>query len=325
MIKIYSTNLLVQDRDGSMRSFDLDELREKLAQAFRSNGISDQWLPEHFALMLEEKIRSGNAAGESLDSDALQTLLANVLVATGYGEVAVAFGQLTDSEQSLVPGEMQPWEHAKLTAMLARTLPLAENQLQDLSRESLTALKKLGFVCASEAFMRELAVHILHFRRSPGNAPAGKKPRRPAGTEFISADAWTHLASETSQLLIKRNVLRLLPLSDIFPTARLEMHLQALRPVSQDWQPEECLLPQLPEICREILLLLQRMREHIRQTWPRIENPGAHVIFPAYRDFFQQQLPGWTKRRQTTLRQKVTLLLEEQLQQQDFELLLSFR
>lgn len=109
MIKIYSTSLLVQHHDGSLQSFDLDKLREKLTQAFRSNGISDPWLPEHFSLMLEEKIRSGNAAGEDLDSDALQALLANVLVATGYGEVAVSFGQLTDSDQSLVPGEMQPW------------------------------------------------------------------------------------------------------------------------------------------------------------------------------------------------------------------------
>jgi len=326
MIKIYSANLLIKDSDGSNQSFDLDNLREKLTQAFRCNGIADKWLPEHFALMLEEKIRASNAAGDELCADELQILLSNVLVATGYGEVAVAFGQLTDSGQSLVPGEMQPWEHDKLSEMLARTLPLAKNQLQDLSRESLAALHKLGFVSASETFMRELAVHILHFRSLPADISKNYSPRHHQKTEFIAADAWEQLASKAGQLLLKRNIIRLLPLSDIFPTARLEIRLQALVPLSADWQPEECLLPQLPGICQEILLLLNRMRQYIRQTWPRIENPGAHVILPAYQEFFRKQLPGWKKRRQTTLRQKMTALLEANLlKQQDFELLISFR
>ncbi len=326
MIKIYSANLLVQDINGNNQSFDLDNLKEKLTQAFRYNGIADKWLPEHFALMLEEKIRTSNAAGDELCSADLQILLSNVLVATGYGEVAVALGQLTDFGQSLVPGEMQSWRHDTLSEMLARTLPLAENQLHDLSRESLAALHKLGFVSASEAFVRELAVHILHFRSQSADPSKADSQHPHLQTEFIAADAWEHLASETGQLLLKRNVIRLLPLSDIFPTARLEMRLHALVPLSADWQPEECLLPQLPGICQEMLQLLLRMREHIRQTWPRIENPGAHVIFPAYQDFFRQQLPGWKKRRQTILRQKVTALLKKNLlQQQDFELLVTFR
>jgi len=328
MIKLCATNLLVQQDDGSIQSFDVDELREKLSLAFRKNGISDAWLPEHFALMLEEKIRFDNAAGESLRAVDLQSLLLNVLVATGYGGVAVDFGQLIESAPSLVPGEMQSWKQEQLSEMLSRTLPLTENQLQELCRESLKALAKLGFASASAAFMRELAVHLLHFRdaaEAPGSAEVATRCRSTAGTEFIAAEAWEHLASAAGQLLLKRKVLRFLPLSDIFPTARLEVHLLALLPLSQDWQPEECLLPQLPGICQEILQLLAQMRQQIRQTWPRIENPGAHVIFPAYREFFQIHPRGWGKRRQGSLRRKVTGLLEEQLQTRDFELLVSFR
>jgi hypothetical protein len=324
MIQFGAASLFVIDASGNEQSYDLDALQDRLSVAFQQQGIQESWLAENLVLTLEEKIRSSNENGVRLSEQELEQILVNVLVATGYREVATEYLRINLREVMLLPEGMRGWDVESLRRMLASSLPLSYGQLEDLSRDSLRALQRLGFGEVSETFMRELAIHVLHYRKTSEEL----KQLRPAArkTQFITADAWLDVASEKARELIEQQILLPLPLSDIFPAARVEFNLQAFACWKGEWSPELALLPALPELSLEVVALLGRMRKYIIQNWPRISNPSAHLILPDFQQYFLREIPNLKKKQRLALRDMVKEELEKQvLPRTDYELLLSFR
>ena len=324
MIQFGTASLFIIDASGTEQSYDLDALRDRLSIAFQQQGIQETWLPENLVLTIEEKIRSSNEGGSRLTEEAIEQILVNVLIATGYREVATEYLRLNLREIVLLPQGMRSWDVEAVQQMLSSSLPLSYRQLEEVSRDCLKALHRLGFSEVSEAFLRELAIHVLHYRKNPEliaqQRPAARK------TQFIPAEAWLEVASDQARELIEQQILLPLPLSDIFPAARVEFRLHAFALWKGDLSPELTLLPALPEISHEVLVLLKRMREYIMQNWPRISNPSAHLILPDFQQFFLQEIPDLKKRQRLVLRDRVKEELEKQvLPQTDYELLLSFR
>lgn len=324
MIQFGTANLFVVDASGIEQSYDLDALRERLMAAFQKHGIHENWLAENLVLTIEEKIRSSNESGTRLTDEALEQVLMNVLIATGYQEVATEYLRLNQREVIFLPEGMRSWDVEAVRRMLNSSLPLSYSQLEEVSNDSLKALQRLGFAEVSETFMRELAIHVLHYRKTSEtpeqSPPAARK------TRFITADAWLDVANEKALELIERRILSPLPLSDIFPTARVEFSLQAVAKWKGEWSPELALLPALTEISLEIVALLRQMREYIMHNWPRISAPQAHLIMPEFQHYFMHEIPNLKKKQ----RQNLCKLVKEEVERQvlprtDYELLLSFR
>lgn len=324
MIQFGTANLFVEDVDGNELTYDLEALRDRLSIAFQQQGILENWLPENLVLTLEEKIRSSNEDGVRLKEAELDNILVNVLIATGYTEIATQYLSLNHSEVVLLPDGIRSWDLNEVRKMLMSSLPLSTRQIEEISEDCLRALHKLGFSEVSETFLRELAVHLLHFCRQP-EPPERQRPSA-RKTQFISAEAWLTFADAKAVELIEQQILLPLPLSDIFPTARLEFRISAFADWRGGWSPELLLLPDIPELCSEILVLLSRMREYITRNWPRISEPAAHLILPGFQQFFLKEIPNLKKKQRLALRDQLKDELEKQvLAKTDYELLLSFR
>ena len=324
MIQFGTASLFILDAADNEHFYDLEALRDRLSIAFQQQGIQETWLAENLVLTIEEKIRSSNESGERLTEEVIEQILVNVLIATGYREVATEYLRLSLREIVLLPQGMRSWDVESVQQMLSSSLPLSYRQLEEVSRDCLKALHRLGFSEVSEAFLRELAIHVLHYRKTPEEVAQQRPATRK--TQFIPAEAWLEVASDQARELIEQQILLPLPLSDIFPVARLEFRLHAFALWKGDLGSELTLLPALPEISNEILVLLERMRGYIMQNWPRINNPSAHLILPDFQQFFLKDIPGLKKKQRLAFRDQVKEELEKQVQPQtDYELLLSFR
>ncbi|NMA43077.1 MAG: hypothetical protein GX946_06825 [Oligosphaeraceae bacterium] len=324
MIQFGSANLLVETATGQTREYDLDALQERLDAAFQQHGIHEGWLAENLVLSLEEKIRSSNSIGKRLQESELEQMLLNVLLATGYAEIANEYLRLSQQDFILQPQGMRSWSPAELQVALSAGLPISGSQAETLAQECLKALQKLGFDQVSDAFVRELAVHLLHFRvqaeQQPEEKPAARK------TQFIGTTDWLRLAGSKASELIKLKILQPMPLSDIFPTARLQFRLRELAQWQGDWSAELNLLPALPEIAFEILTLLDDMRGYIRENWPRISEPATHLILPGFRQFFMKEIPGLKRKQREELQEQVRLEVQRLTREKAaYELMLSFR
>lgn len=298
-------------------------MRAALLEAFRSSGIHEEWLAEHLILTLEERVRSCNAADTAISETDIEGMLLNVLRATGYGEVAGRFQRQTHPDEVELSGALCAWTEANLVPLLRRGLPLAETQLTQLAGDCLQALQKLEFTAVSEAFVRELAVHLLHYRREEPSGPAMLPINTPAG---IPATVWVDLAGPDSRELIAGGILRPLPSSDIFPVARVEIRLAALCN-----QPDFCATElfwqeRLPVISRESVKLLEAMRGQISRCWPRITAPSVHLIFPGFQAFFTTALKGMRRARRQDIIQQVQAAIRAGLPVQPaYELTLTYR
>ncbi len=324
MIQFGSANLLVEGAGGQAQEYDLEALQERLRSAFQLHGIHEDWLAENLVLSMEEKIRGSNSSGRRLQEEELEQMLLNVLLATGYAEVANEYLRLSQRELLVRPEGMRSWSLADLQAMLGASLPIAGAQVSSLAQECLKALQKLGFDQVSDTFVRELAVHLLHFRAQGAMRTAERPAERK--TQFIGAEAWQRLAGPRASELIERRILQPMPLSDIFPTARLQFCLRELARWQGGWSAELNLLPALPELALEILTLLDDMRGYIRENWPRISEPGTHLILPGFREFFRKELPGLKRKQREAFEAQVKLELQRLTREKaEYELMLSFR
>lgn len=329
MIQLNSASLWIADAEGDRVSYDLESLRRALQEAFQQAGIHQEWLAEHLILTLEERVRACNAADTAISEADIEGMLLNVLRATGYGEVAGFFLRRNHpgAVEVELSGALCAWDGGSLLALLRKGLPLSEDQLERLAGDCLQALHKLEFTAVSEAFVRELAVHLWHFRRdvpvvrAAGTADSAGCP--PAG---IPAAVWVDLAGPESRSLIERGILRPLPSSDIFPAARVEIRLAAL---GGEFAADGAGLfwcEQLPGYSRAAVQLLEAMRGQISRCWPRITAPSAHLIFPGFHAYFAETLKG--KRRPR--RQEIIGQVQEAVRaglpvRPEYELNLSYR
>lgn len=327
MIQLNSASLWIIGPDGDRLSYDFEPLRRTLQEAFQQAGIHEEWLAEHLILTLEERVRAGNAADTALSEADIEGMLLNVLRATGYGEVAGCFLRRNHpgAVEAELSGALCVWNADNLLDLLRKGLPLSEEQLSRLAADCLQALRKLEFTAVSEAFVRELAVHLWHYRRDMpevGIAVAGIPAEPPPAG--IPAAVWMELAGPESRALIERGLLRPLPSSDIFPAARVEIRLAALGggrgTGGLPWRVE------LPEYSRAAVQLLEAMRGQISRCWPRITAPSAHLIFPGFHAFFAELLKGQRRpRRQEIIGQVQEAIRSGLPLRPDYELNLSYR
>ncbi|MBO7092679.1 MAG: hypothetical protein J6W23_12915, partial [Victivallales bacterium] len=90
MILIPEQALFVLGEGGQRQSYDFAGLCADLRAAFERNGVRDSWLVDQFTLTVEERLRGQSPMTES----EIDTLLASVLTASGYGDVASTFTTL---------------------------------------------------------------------------------------------------------------------------------------------------------------------------------------------------------------------------------------
>ena len=274
MILIPEQALFVLGEGGQRQSYDFAGLCADLRTAFERNGVRDSWLVDQFTLTVEERLRGKSPMTES----EIDGLLASVLVASGYGDVAMTFTELRGKEAlNALRGNLHPWDMARLGDVLRRQLPLSSRQLETLTLRCAETLETLRFKDVSDTFIRELGIHLLH-----GGA---ENTKGVAKAETATPD-WRELCDAKTKEYLEKHVLVVYPVAPLFPRARLAFELLAYsRETLKEWRSELSLCSRLPDVAACALSLLTIVRNWILSVHPDFKDCPSHIVLPHYQEF----------------------------------------
>jgi len=326
MIQLASTNLLVTDGQGRKQSFDTELLRRDLRQAFRTVGVTENWLAEHIALTVEERIRSTHDDQHCpLACSEVDKLVSTVLGAAGYNDVAHEFNRIRDIDPlSHYREMMQPCSLERISALLRRSFPLADAQLEAISSQCADILQQHAFTLVSDRFICEMAIHVIH--RGP-TQPTIAAAAQPQSAVLTDSTAWRERVSTATGAFMDNAALRPLPLSTIFPRVRVAVDI-ASACAAQDgsWVSELALLSTVRPLCRAALELLTIMRDELQAQRPNCANAPSHAIFPGCKSFLDSAFSTTKRRERLVFSQDLQDLLKAALvRKAPFPLLLTIR
>ena len=213
MICLATEPLLVRDHNGRLVDFEASELETTLAELFRELAVSGVWMAEDITATIEDKIRSCTATPPARTD--MERLVVTLLQTLGFPDVAQLY------EQRLPPAplpeeDMRPWDRPTLTRILEEHLPLVPTQCCRLAERCEAALLRMDLQEVSERFVISLAIHLLRNGASH------------ADTSTAAPSFWRARLSSEARTALSSGVLRLLPLNNIFPVARLNVNLPRL-------------------------------------------------------------------------------------------------
>ena len=280
MILIPEQALFVLGEGGQRESYDFAGLCADLRAAFEQNGVRDSWLVDQFTLTVEERLRGQSPMTES----EIDTLLASVLTASGYGDVASTFTELRGRNPlSELDAELHPWNNERLIAILRRHLPLSPMQLDALAKRCAETLTKLRFHDVSDTFIRELGIHLLHV-----GATAQPVAEKTVGVAEKAKHEWLALCDEKTRDMVEKHVLSVYPIAPLFPRARIAFDLQAYsQGMPSEWKSELALCSKLPEAAACGLSLLTAVRRTMMNEQDDFRDCPSHVVISRYQAFLE--------------------------------------
>jgi len=324
MIQLFSQHFMVLDRNGRQRSFSFDELRRDLLCCFRACGVSDAWAAEEVALVIEEQFERGRTDSEAPVREAeVDALVASVLAASGYGDVAAQYRRLRNGEPSGdAVGPFADWDDARLGALLERALSLLPEDREELAGRVRRALVLLGFTEVSDELVRQLGGHLLRNRAPAPDQSGADDPRWLFPPDFW-ASAWSDAAAE----LVAGGVLKPHPVSRLIPRARVDLDLARLADAMGGGPLTELgFLPRLRQVCCELGNLLPHMRDRICQEKPDAHHHPAHLIVRGAAPLIRERLVPMRARDAKALLAEIESLIRADLADQvAFDLIVTIR
>ncbi|MBQ7176600.1 MAG: hypothetical protein IJS08_04225 [Victivallales bacterium] len=315
MIHVATYKLQIADENGSPAELDIGGLERQIAEAFRKLGFQDVWMAEDLSLMLVERINGSDA--NLLNRNDVDALVSSMLTASGYADVAreyqAARGHAPFDEERR---EMKPWKNA-LDGILRKALPITETQLAKVSARCAKLLELEGMELASEKFLVSLAIHLL-VNNSEGNA-AERAPE--------SKKTWQKCLSELSRQKLEQGILRPLPVSQIFPRARLAVKMSAIGDGQTDnWVSVFSVCHLLQELAPCMLEILTVWRRELAEKYPLQADSPSHVFFNDFTDYLGREPNMWRKRDRQEIRETVEGAMEELVMNKaDFPIALSIK
>ena len=315
MIHVATYKLQIADENGSPAELDIGALERQIAEAFRKLGFQDVWMAEELSLTLVERINGSDA--NLLNRKDVDALVSSMLTASGYADVAreyqAAQGQAPFAEERR---EMKPWPNA-IDALLRRSLPVTEAQLARVSAKCAEVLEAAGMELASEKFLISLAIHLLVNNSEvdgKGHTPASRKP-------------WQDCLSELSRRKLAQGILRPLPVSEIFPRARLAVKMSVIGDDQEDnWVSVFSVCRLLQELAPCMLEILNAWRRELAEKHPMQADSPSHIFFNDFTDYLGHEPNMWRKRDRQEIRETVEGMMEELvISKVDFPIALSIK
>ncbi|HOG50852.1 MAG TPA: hypothetical protein PKY10_09695 [Lentisphaeria bacterium] len=339
MILLASGNLLVAGPGGPLHSLDFERLTADLREVLRAQGLASDWIADHLVLTLEEKLRA-RSDGEPVSEAMMHESLAAMLSAVGYSEVAAEYGRR--HQVNPLAGrrrELHDWSAAGVRALLDRSLPLTPGQSLRLTEQCVAVLRQLGFQEVSDTFICELAVHLLHRGDGGGfsepltgapqrqNAPAPEVAGQSQAPLFLPSLIKADQVDSFTRTLLETNVLRILPVSRLFPRLGVSVSLVALgETLTGGWQSPLTIMTALGRVAPSILALLAQMRQEYAAVLAGFLEAPCHLVFPGFASYLAQGLGPMPRRERALLAREISCLLEDSLvARADFPIMLSFR
>jgi len=317
---------LADQADGAAQHLDVEELRDRLTEAFRACGIQEAWVPDDLLDVLERRLReNGGAVASLLDCDEIYRLLAESLTATGFADVAAAFlGQNWDAAADDEPPRRREWSADDIDNLLAEKAwaPTDGATRARLAQASVEALARLAISGGTDArLVAEIARNLLAAEPPAGapSVPSSDCLQQQEDTtdgarllgdraQYIAADQWALSGSQQLQELLRLRILRPCPASDILPIAVVECNLARLYDLATPPRQEDELAALLKALCTEINSLLAQMHARMAQCWPELRPAGARILFNRYGAFLKLACPGRRRKELAALKTRLAAL-----------------
>ena len=309
MIHVASYKLLVTDAGGKPTTLDIGLLEKRLADAFRKLGFSDVWMAEDVAMTVEEKIRTSDATFVAIED--VDSIVVSVLNASGFQDVAREYARSGGGDYiGTAKKDMKPWK-GRIAEVLRHALPLTEKQIGDVSQLAEQVLEASGIATASDKFLVELAVHLLvnnsadhvHFVHE---AHGSKVPK--------PSIEWQDTLGLNAREMISQGVIKPMPLSEIFPRARIAVMSGAMASIYADgWISPLGIYQALDRISPFILEILGAIRREIAARHPLQADSPSHVVFPGFEEFLEREPNLWRKRQRAEIKTAVEQILAEKV------------
>ena len=315
MIHIATYKLQIADENGSPVELDIGGLERQIAEVFRQQGFQDVWMAEELSLMLVEKLNGTDA--NLLSRGEVDALVTSMLTASGYADVAreyqAARGHKPFEEERR---EMKPWRNI-LESTLRKTLPITEMQLTKVSAKCASVLEMAGLELATEKFLTTLAIHLLV------NNSGGDLEER----SLEGSGPWQECLGEVSRKKLEQGILCPLPVSQIFPRARIAVKMSAIGDEQiGNWVSVFSVCHVLNELAPCMLEMLKVWRQELAEKHPMQADSPSHILFSDFTDYLGREPNMWRKRDRQEIRDTVEKIMEETvISKVDFPVVLSIR
>ncbi len=315
MIHIATYKLQIADENGSPVELDIGGLERQIAEAFRKQGFQDVWMAEELSLMLVEKLNGTDA--NLLSRSEVDALVTSMLTASGYADVAREYqavrGHMPFEEERR---EMKPWRSI-LESTLRRTLPITEMQLAKVSARCASVLERAALEVTSEKFLTSLAIHLLVNNSEGELGERSCEDRRP----------WQERLGNLSRRKLEQGILRPLPVSQIFPRARIAVKMSAIGDEQTgNWVSVFSVCSVLNELAPCIMEMLKAWRRELAEKHPMQADSPSHILFSDFTEYLGREPNMWRKRDRQEIRDTVERIMEETvISKVDFPVVLSIK
>lgn len=305
MIQLFSRHLLVTDRSGECRSFDSDGFYSDLTACFRRCGIQDTWVPETVTMTVEEQmLQRHSASDQPLDEEDVDLLVASVLMASGYADVAAEYRRLrgVDPLSELSRG-LQEWDKDRLEMILSRSLALSPARVAEVVERVSNAFHTLSFSRVSDDFIVHMGIHLLCSDEDASELPQGPW--------LIGPDMWQLFVSPEVRHLAEMRIFRFWPVSKVLPRVRASLHLPALARQAGDFPLTEMgFLTELVRVGRSLASALNGLREQVCSRRTHADQYPPRVIVEGGGDVIQTCFVPMSPRSALAFREEIRDVLE---------------
>lgn len=234
MIKLYTADNqhFEQTADKEVIA-ELKRLRDELDTCFSNAGIREEWVLDHLLIAVAEQVfedkqqisQQSISDEKTAQSEELVQTVIKLLVDTGYPDVAARFSHLRGlTSEAFISHHHSSWDEDRLHKLISKRLPLSESACRDLVKRIAAQLRQIGFQSVSDNLINELAEHNID--------ALAKSERRKVTIEasdwLVTPGFWEAFFSSEIALLTRIGVLRIQPVSQLFPVPRLILKCEKL-------------------------------------------------------------------------------------------------
>ncbi|MBT3378955.1 MAG: hypothetical protein HN742_18655 [Lentisphaerae bacterium] len=307
MIKLSSAHSMLVTPGGATVSFDAETLRRELVHCFEHCGVAESWPVDHVLFILQEQLTEQRESGTSSFTEGeVQGLVASLLVASGYGDVAARFIQLREGNPAeLIRERFSPVGDDRIAQVLGASLPLSAMSCTAVARQVRSMLAELQFSEASDELIRQLGAHVMHHRSA----------RESGAAELILDESGVaNGLPDLAQRHIESGVLSLHPVSVVLPRARLVVDLACFGEGLGDTPLTElAILPAFRSLCRDLALVFGALRSAVHKADPDPSLVPSHLVLTGSETLLADLMVPMSRRAGQLLLRELSLVVADEI------------
>jgi hypothetical protein len=317
MIKLFSNNLLVLDKEGRQHPFSLDQLQLELEKAFQATGSREAWIPSSIAEVVQEHLylsQQGDRPAPKFSHSDIQHLVCTILINSGFDDVAAYYGRNEESgasPQAIAQLEVSPWSQQRIVLILKRdfTDAILGGTASVLAQRIAAKIEAMGFAEVSDELIQAVAAHVLKFEPNLDALPAAQHR-----DWLFSAQDWRNCWEDDAARLVNSGVVAIHPVRKVVPVARLSCNLDKLAyGMAAGPMTELNFLPMLQKICPTLRQMISWVQQKVEGELPAPIQHPAHLYLHGLEKLLKQSFVPMRQTEKTALAREIEGMLASEI------------